>query len=77
MLGLALVLCFATWLTVHLAVALALWASPLRWRALICLLPPFSPLAAYWALRQGMYRRAAAWGVSGLAYLGLLYAAYR
>ena len=77
MLGLVLVLSFASWLTVHLAIAFELFASPPRWRALICLLPPLSPLAAYWALRQGMYRRAAAWGASGLGYLVLLYAAYR
>jgi len=77
MLGLALVLCFATWLTVHLAIVVELFASAPRWRAWICLLPPLFPLAAYWALRQGMYRRAAAWGASGLGYLVLLYAAYR
>jgi hypothetical protein len=77
MLGLALILCFASWLTVHLAIAAELLSQPPRWRGLICLFPPFAPLAAYWALRQGMYRRAALWGTSGLGYLVLLYAAYR
>jgi hypothetical protein len=77
MLGLALVLCFATWLTVHLAITVQLFARVPRWRAVLCWLPPLFPLAAYWALRQGMYRRAAVWGASGLGYLVLLYAAYR
>jgi len=77
MLGLALVVCFASWLTVHLSIVAGLFAEPPRWRAACCLLPPLAPLALYWALSQGMYRRAIAWGVSGLGYLGLLYAAYR
>jgi len=73
-LGLALILCFASWLTVHLAIAVELLSRRPRWRAVICLLPP---LAAYWALRQGMHRRVALWGTSALGYLVLLYAAYR
>lgn len=77
MLGLALVLCFASWLTVHLAIAAELFAQSPRWRGVICLLLPLSPTAAYWALRQGMYRRAALWATSALGYLVLLYAAYR
>ena len=77
MLGMALLVCFASWLTVHLAIALELQRSPPRWRGLACLLPPLTPLAPYWALRQGMHRRAALWGASCLGYLVLLYAAYR
>jgi hypothetical protein len=77
MLGLALIACFASWLTVHLSITAELLSQPPRWRGVICLLPPLSPLAAVWALRQGMYRRAAAWGTSALGYLVLLYAAYR
>jgi uncharacterized membrane protein YhdT len=77
MLGLALVVCFASWLTVHLSIVVGLFAEPPRWRAAVCLLPPLVPLALAWALRQGMYRRAILWGASGLGYLALLYAAYR
>lgn len=77
MLGLALLVCFASWLTVHLSIVVALFAETPRWRAACCLLPPLAPLAFYWALRQGMYRRAILWGASGLGYLVLLYAAYR
>jgi hypothetical protein len=77
MLGLALITCFASWLTVHLAITLELLGRAPRWRGAACLLPPLSPLAAYWALRQGMHRRAALWGASCLGYLVLVYAAYR
>jgi len=77
MLGLALVLCFASWLTVHLSLVVGLFAEPPSWRAAVCLLPPLAPLALAEALRQGMYRRAMLWGSSGLGYLALLYAAYR
>jgi hypothetical protein len=77
MLGLALVVCFASWLTAHLSIVVGLFAESPRWRAACCLLPPLAPLAFYWALRQGMYSRAALWGSSGLGYLALLYAAYR
>jgi hypothetical protein len=72
-----LLLCFASWLTVHLAITVELLGRPPRWRAAICLLPPLTPAAPYWALRQGMYTRAAIWGASCLGYLVLLYAAYR
>lgn len=74
MLGLALVVCFASWLTVHLAITVELLAERPRWRAASCLVPP---VALYWALRQGMYRRALLWGASLMGYLVLLYAAYR
>ncbi len=77
MLGVALLVCFASWLTLHLAITAALAGKMSRWQAAVCLLPPLNPLAAYWALRQGMHTRAVLWAVSGLGYLVLLYAAYR
>jgi hypothetical protein len=76
-LGLALVLTFASWLTVHLAITVALLGQRPRWRGALCLLPPLSPVAAYWALRQGMHRLVGLWGVSGVAHLALVYVAYR
>lgn len=77
MLGLALVLTFASWLTVHLSITVELFGQPPRWRSALCLLPPLSPVAAYWALRQGMHRRAGLWGASGVVHLALVYVAYR
>lgn len=77
MLGLALVLTFASWLTVHLGITVELFGRAPRWRGALCLLPPLSPLAAYWALRQGMYRLGALWCASAVAHLALMYAAYR
>lgn len=76
-LGLALVLTFASWLTVHLGITIELLRTHPRWRAALCLLPPLSPLAAYWALRQGMHRLLALWGGSAVAHLVLVYVAYR
>lgn len=76
MLGLALVLTFASWLTVHLGITLELFGQTPRWRGALCLLPPLSPLAAYWALRQGMHRRGLLWAVSAVAHLVLVYVAY-
>jgi hypothetical protein len=76
-LGLALVLTFASWLTVHMAITVELLGQPPRWRSALCLLPPLSPIAAYWALKQGMHRRAALWAGSGVAHLALVYVAYR
>ena len=77
MLGLALVLTFASWLTVHLGIAVALFGQTPRWRGALCLLPPLSPLAAYWALRQGMHRMGVLWVACAVAHLVLVYAAYR
>ena len=77
LLGVALVLCFASWLTVHLAITAELLRRTPRWPGLLCLLPPLSPWAPHWALRQGMHRRAALWIVSCAGYLALLYAAQR
>lgn len=75
LLGGALVLCFASWLTVHLAIAHALLRSPPRWRALVTLLPPLALLAPHWALKQGMFRLATFWVLSAVTYLALLFAA--
>jgi hypothetical protein len=75
--GLGLVLCFACLLTVHLAIAVELFARAPRWRGLLTLVPPLAPLAAYWALKERMYIRGGLWGVSLVGYLLLLGAAYR
>jgi hypothetical protein len=76
-LGLALVLTFASWLTVHLGITLELFGRTPRWRGALCLLPPLTPLAAYWALRQGMHRLVGLWVASAVAHLVLVYVAYR
>jgi hypothetical protein len=62
----ALVLAFAVLVTVHLAIVLGLLGRAPRWRSLVALV--VAPLAPYWAFRAGMYVRAVAWVVSGVAY---------
>ena len=65
-----LVLAFATLVTVHVAIVLALaWQIP-RWRALAALFVP--PLAPYWALRSGMVVRGGIWIGSVVLYTLLL-----
>lgn len=55
-----LVLAFATWVTVHVAISarLLLRAEP-RWRGVAALFMP--PLAPLWAIRQGWRRPAGVW----------------
>jgi hypothetical protein len=77
LLGGALVLCFAEWLTLHFALVRELFRVRPRWRALACLLPPLAPLAPYWALKQGMSRWAAAWLLSAGTYIVLFWLAER
>lgn len=61
-----LVVAFATFVTVHLAIAVGLVFRFPRWRAPVALVVP--PLAAYWALRGGMRVRGALWLGSLLLY---------
>ena len=70
----ALVLGFATLITVHVAIAgrLALRERP-RWRGLVALLVP--PLAVLWAVRAGWRWAAAVWLISVLVYVVALVAA--
>jgi hypothetical protein len=63
-----LVLAFATWVTVHVAIAarLLLRTTP-RWRGFVALLMP--PLAPVWAMRQGWRRPAVVWLASLALYV--------
>jgi hypothetical protein len=73
----ALPLSFACFMTTHVGIVLALRRRRIfYWRSLWTLIPPLAPLAPYWALKERMYIRASAWGLSLLAYVGLLAAAY-
>ncbi len=64
----ALVLAFATFVTVHVFLAgrLTLRARP-RWRGLLALVVP--PLAPLWAFREGWRRSATLWVAAVLAYV--------
>ncbi len=74
--GAGLLFCFACLVTAHLAIALALFGRRPRLRGLLSLLPPLAPLALYWAVRDRMYVLAGFWGLSLVAYLLCLRAAY-
>lgn len=73
--GVGLLLSFASLMTLHLSLAIALGQSS-RWLGLLCALPPFAPLAIYWALKQRLYIRCGLWAASLLTYVSLLFAAY-
>lgn len=66
--GVGLLLFFASWVTVHLAIAVALLGRHPRWRGGLGLLPPLAPLTLYWAFKERMYIRCVLWGVSCGAY---------
>jgi len=72
----ALLLAFATLVTVHVAIAVRLLARKEdRWRgALACLVPPLAPL---WALQRGWRRSAVTWLSSVIVYAVALIAALR
>ena len=55
----ALVVSFATLITVHVALAIGLTLNRPRWRGPLALVVP--PLAPYWGMEVGMKRRAALW----------------
>lgn len=61
------VLAFALLVTVHVWICLALARRRPRWRAAAALL--VVPLAPYWAMRDGMRRRAWLWVGSAGAYV--------
>jgi hypothetical protein len=70
----ALVVGFATLVTVHIALAgrLLLRARP-RWRGLVALVVP--PLAPIWAFREGWLKSGALWIASVVIYVVALIAA--
>jgi hypothetical protein len=70
--GVGLLFFFASSLTLHLAIAVALLGRHPRWRGWLGLLPPLAPLTIYWALKERMYMRCVLWGVSSGSYLTLL-----
>ncbi len=55
----ALVVAFATLVTVHVALAVGLTLIEPRWRGPVAFFVP--PLAPYWGMEAGMKRRAAIW----------------
>jgi hypothetical protein len=69
----ALVLGFATLVTLHVSLAVRLLARAPRWRGPVALLVP--PLALLWAFRSGWYRSAALWLIALLVYVVALIAA--
>jgi hypothetical protein len=66
-------LAFAGWVTLHVALVVALALRKPRWRASAALLVP--PLAPYWAFVSGMRWRAAGWLAALLFYLVFVVAA--
>lgn len=70
-----LVVSFATWITLHVAVVSALARRMPRWRAPIALV--IVPLAPLFAFRAGVKRRAIAWSASFVVYLVALALAWR
>jgi hypothetical protein len=67
---LLLLVAFAVFVTVHVAIVFGLALRPPRWRALVAL--TVAPLAPYWGARAGMHARVVVWGVSAAAYIVLL-----
>jgi hypothetical protein len=62
----AIVLCFALWVTAHVATIFGLAMRTPRWRAPVAFfVVPFAP---YWALRDGMRVRAALWVLGAIGY---------
>jgi hypothetical protein len=70
-----LVIAFATLLTVHVALAVALARDGNRRRALAAFF--VAPLAPYWGWREGMRARGILWIAAGLSYLGAVWLAMR
>lgn len=69
----ALDLAFAGWVTLHVALIVALAIRRPRWHAAVALLIP--PLAPYFAFVAGMRWRAAGWLVALVFYLVFVTAA--
>ncbi len=62
-----IVLSFASLVTAHVTIALALSSRQPRWRAWVALLVP--PLAPFWAARSQMRGRATLWVVALVGYV--------
>jgi hypothetical protein len=62
----ALLLAFATLVTVHVTLVVGLVAREPRWRALAAAVVP--PLAPFWGVREGMWVRATLWVAAAVAY---------
>jgi hypothetical protein len=65
----SLITTFALVVTAHVAIVWGLTSRAPRWRAPVALF--VAPLAPYWAVRERMYLRAAAWLVGVVAYLAI------
>ena len=63
----ALVVGFATLVTLHVTLAVRLLLQHPRWRGLVALFVP--PLGLFWAFRAGWYRIATLWLVAVLLYV--------
>jgi hypothetical protein len=71
----ALVVAFASLVTVHVTLVAGLASRPPRWRALVALV--LVPLAPFWGRAERMHVRTVAWVVSAAAYAVLLWMASR
>jgi hypothetical protein len=71
----ALLFAFATLVTVHVTLAIALSRRAPRWRGPVALV--VAPLAPWWAWREGMRVRCGLWGAAALAYAVALISAMR
>lgn len=63
----ALILAFAVWVTVHVALAIGLVRRSPRWRGPLALVCP--PLAPYWGMETGMKRRSGVWLLALCVYI--------
>ncbi len=61
-----LVVAFAVLVTAHVTIVVGLFRRTPRWRSIVALV--VAPLAPYWAIRDRMYVRGAAWLVGAVAY---------
>jgi hypothetical protein len=68
----AVILSFATLVTVHVALAAGLGARGPWWRAPVSLV--VVPLAPYWGFQQKMRARAVLWAVALIVYVAALVA---
>lgn len=62
----AVVVTFAILLTTHLCIVVGLFRRREKWRSIAALF--FLPLAPYWAIRDRMYVRGAAWLIAAVTY---------
>jgi hypothetical protein len=71
----ALVLAFATLVTVHVSLIFGLAFRHPVWRAPVAFVIP--PLAPWWGWQDGMRARSAIWMIGALVYAGALFCARR